>query len=227
LRYVDGLTVFLDDTVLHESNFSLLINGSLIHKFLCTSNALEYLAIGYLFSEGYINTIEQIQKIQIDLEHSFINVTTDVSRNSSNLDMFLEDSFLQVQCSQLLSIFNDFEKSSLLFKETGSVHSAGLIQNNKIICLHDDIGRHNAVDKVIGEIVTNQIPTHDKVLAVSSRVPLEIIKKASKIHIPVMIAVSAPTLQSIEFAQQNDITLIGMVRHSRMNIYSGFNRIQE
>ena len=112
------------------------------------------------------------------------------------------------------------QKKALLFKTTGGVHSAALADSEKLLYFHEDIGRHNAVDKIIGECLLNSTTTDDKGLFTSGRLSSEILLKAAKLKIQLIVSRAAPTSLSIELAETLNITLIGFVRGRRMNIYS-------
>lgn len=112
------------------------------------------------------------------------------------------------------------------FKKTGGVHCVALCDPNKILVISEDVARHNALDKVIGESVLKNIFLKDKIIILSGRVSLEMILKSAKMQIPIIISKSAPTSMSVALAKRLNITLVGFVRDRKMNIYSNGQRIQ-
>jgi FdhD protein len=127
---------------------------------------------------------------------------------------------------KILALMKKFQKSSLEFKKTGGVHSAALCNEKEILIFKDDIGRHNAVDKVIGEGIISEIDFTDKIILTSGRISSEILLKTNRCKIQIVASFSAPTDQSVRIARELNITLAGFVRGNRMNIYSGEERIK-
>jgi len=114
-----------------------------------------------------------------------------------------------------------------LFDATGGLHAAGLFTpEGKCLAVREDVGRHNAVDKVIGWALSQDLlPLSDHILAVSSRAGFEIVQKAALAGVPVVCAVSAPTSLAVEVAESFGLTLLGFVREGRFNVYSSPGRL--
>jgi FdhD protein len=158
-----------------------------------------------------------------------------------NKDIKITSDF-KIESQRIYSLMENFLKASQIYLKTGGVHSAALagvipakasqgvipakagIQ--KILIFKEDIGRHNAIDKVVGEALFKDISLQDKALITTGRVSSEIVTKIQKCRIPVIISKSAPTNQAVRFAEAAGITLIGFVRKSSMNIYTNQDRVQ-
>jgi FdhD protein len=122
--------------------------------------------------------------------------------------------------AKILKLVNEFSKSSELFISTGGVHSCALCSYDEILYFEEDIGRHNAMDKLSGSVLVNKIYAGNKIILTTGRISSEIITKAAKIGIPVLVSRSAPTDAAIEMALQLNITLIGFARGQSLNIYT-------
>ncbi|MBQ1444802.1 MAG: formate dehydrogenase accessory sulfurtransferase FdhD [Renibacterium sp.] len=123
----------------------------------------------------------------------------------------------------LLALPDQLRTGQRIFDKTGGVHAAGLYRSNgELLCLREDVGRHNAVDKVIGwALREGRLPLRDTVLQVSGRASFELVQKAAMAGIPLLSAVSAPSSLAVQLAQQSGVGLIGFNRGSSLNVYAG------
>jgi FdhD protein len=239
------------DTVVVEYPFTIILNDNELTTTLCTPDKLEQLAIGFLVSEGIIKRKEEIEGIRLNPKRGSVRITT-VDKPSLDTDTVFRrfitsgcgkgtmlysfadalnqtriESDLAVKSGHIYHLMKTFQDLSGIFKETGGVHSAALADNQDIIVFSEDIGRHNAVDKVFGQCLMEEISTQEGIFLTSGRVSSEILFKTAKRNVPVLVSRSAPTDLAIKSASELGITLIGFVRGKRMNIYTNEWRITD
>jgi FdhD protein len=133
-----------------------------------------------------------------------------------------------VDPSLIISLPDKLRQSQALFESTGGLHAAALFDlDGNLLALREDVGRHNALDKLIGwGVLNDQLPFHNKVLMVSGRASYELLQKSFVAGVPIFCAVSAPSSLAVDIAQRFGLTLIGFLRGSRFNIYTGIERIR-
>ncbi len=139
----------------------------------------------------------------------------------------LEPDTLRFSSAVLYELAARLRTEQAVFQHTGGLHAAGIFdEQGKLLLLREDIGRHNAVDKLIGHsLLHGTYPYHDRILLVSGRTSFEILQKALLARIPCVAAISAPSSLAVELAEQSGITLIGFLRNHSMNVYTHPQRI--
>lgn len=133
-----------------------------------------------------------------------------------------------VEPSLITSLPDKLRQSQALFESTGGLHAAALFDlDGKLLAVREDVGRHNALDKLIGwGLLNDELPFHNKILLVSGRASYELLQKSYVAGVSIFCAVSAPSSLAVDVAQRFGITLIGFLRGNRFNVYTGVERIQ-
>ncbi|MBL0069235.1 MAG: formate dehydrogenase accessory sulfurtransferase FdhD [Chitinophagaceae bacterium] len=225
---------------------------------MCTPGHDEELATGFLFTEGIIkssddiiscvstaaagnNSVTTVLKPGITFDpkkmerHFYTSSSCGVCGKSSidavknNFsgdplhDTMSIPAFLLIQLPELL------RKQQEVFEHTGGLHASALFDpNGHLLLSREDVGRHNALDKLIGaSLIAGNIPLHEHLLLLSGRASFELIQKAAMAGIKIVCAVGAPSSLAVELAKELDITLVGFLRDGRFNIYSGEQRIHK
>lgn len=234
----------MEDLVVSEQALTVYLNGSNLVTLLCTPAHLHDLTVGYLASEGFIDRWEDIKTIELDKASGEIRVDTRPGqRNEDGVEI---KRYLTTGCGKgvafgqltdpgdylelardyrtypesILNMMKDLLDTSGLHRETGGVHTAALGGDATLLLKRDDIGRHNAVDKVLGHCIRHQVKTGDKVLVISGRISAEIVLKTAKRGMQLIISKSAPTDMAIDIADRLGLTLVGFARGNRFNIYT-------
>jgi FdhD protein len=132
-----------------------------------------------------------------------------------------------VASSTIVGLPDRLREKQRVFEQTGGLHAAGLFScNGDLVAVREDVGRHNAVDKIVGRsLLSTEIPLNDAILMVSGRTSFEIVQKAAVAGIPIVCAVSAPSSLAVDAAESLGMTLVGFVRDDSFNVYSHSERI--
>ncbi len=211
----DGLTN-VEDVVAVEAPFSVTVNGKKAFSFTCTPSNLQEMVTGALYSRGYLTVADQIKSIQIEEEEIFVSLCegekTEPKENVSKPTPDTERIFQTVR--------DLFSNPDTLFNRTGCAHSCALMRNNEIICSFEDIGRHNALDKVIGYALAAGIPREECVIFTSGRISGDYMAKIIHAGFRVAVSRAAVTCEAVRLARANGITLYGFVRRNAANRYS-------
>ncbi|MBI4763737.1 MAG: formate dehydrogenase accessory sulfurtransferase FdhD [Deltaproteobacteria bacterium] len=240
----------LIDEVATELPIRLILNGEPLVTLLCTPSELEELTVGFLLSEGLLREKSSIKKIDLNEPEATVHIElSDLPRDFSKLfekrtissgcgqgvtftQYRMEaDRRIGVQCpllslDDIRQLLKTFRNLSSLYLETGGVHSAALARGQDILFFSEDIGRHNAVDKLIGKAFMKSVSMENKILLTSGRVTSEIMTKAGRNRFPILISRAAPSCMAISYAEDMGITLIGFARGERLNLYSWPKRIK-
>ncbi|HEY40273.1 MAG TPA: formate dehydrogenase accessory sulfurtransferase FdhD [Dehalococcoidia bacterium] len=248
LRLTEENVSEIDDTIVREFPLTIILNDQELVTMLCSPASQKELAVGFLYSEGLIETREEIKNVTLHEGTGVIRVETEGGDELDRETLFNRlitsgcgrgasfysatditgkkvESLLQVSVSEILALMRDFQHKSETFRATGGVHSAALCDTSKILVFNEDIGRHNALDKVFGECLLKGIPTDDCLVITSGRISSEILLKVARRNIPILISKSAPTNLGVKMANELGVTLVGFVRGKRANVYTNTWRI--
>ncbi len=249
LRLTEESRNSMEDVVAREFPLTIVLINQELVTLLCSPKDLKYLAIGFLFSEGLLSSKDEIKKIIIDEQRGVARVETEEDNALANELVFKRfitsgcgrgasfysaadvqnqeriESQTSISTRNILSLVSDFQHHSLVYRATGGVHSAALCDTENILVFNEDIGRHNAIDKIFGECLLKDIPTDERIVITSGRISSEILLKVAKRNIPILISKSAPTDLGVKLANDLGVTLLGFVRGKRINAYSNDWRV--
>jgi FdhD protein len=241
IKYQGSSSEEVEDSCAIEKKCVISVRGKELLSLYCTPMMVKQLVTGLLMTEGVLTKkispekmkIVHGDEITVDLlvDEDIASEGFTTARCLGGFIVQKNRSFEKIQddfslsTGSLKTLFDDFQQRSELFQMTGGFHSAAIADGKAIISFVEDIGRHNAVDKVIGDILLKDIPFKGKAMLVSCRVSSEIISKCSRWGIPILASRSAPTNLAIEIAEKSGMTLVGFVRGDRLNVYANPQRI--
>ena len=235
--------------VIGEISLKIYINGTEYASLLCLNQLTEELALGFLYSEGVIDTIDDVANItynerlfavmvdlvpgiSIDKCESLRSVTSGCGKCFTYINPLKQDKFVSLSghdrfpLRDILRSMNEFERRSEIYKTIGGVHSV-LFHHDVFSVFNEDIGRHNCFDKIAGVLLRNDKMNlvGNGMLLVSGRVSSEIITKVIRLGIPVLVSRSTPTAAAVNLARKYNVTLLGYVRKNSGFVYSGEERL--
>ncbi len=245
----DGLRNDETQWVIREKPVTLYLNGREVVTLLCAGHHLDELAAGFFYSEGFISAPDEIEKVEIDETAGRVEITAGgkseiterlwQKRTISSgcgkgslfyyaLDALLSrpvESKFRVSPRHVLDRVEDLNRLSETYRRTHGVHNTALASAEDIILFRDDIGRHNAVDMIVGHVFLNGISLDDKMLITTGRLTSEMLIKAAKVNIPVLVSRNTATSLAVELAGSLGVTMIGYARAGKFTVYSGRERI--
>lgn len=239
----------IEDIVTKELPLTIILDNIELTTLLCSPTDLKYLAVGFLVSEGLLKGKDDIRKIVVDERRGVVRVETVggkefapdvlskrlITSGCGRGVSFYSAADVQgqtkiksettISSTAVFTLVREFQHRSQVYRTTGGVHSAALCDTGSILLFNEDIGRHNAIDKIFGECILRDISVDDRIIITSGRVSSEILLKVIKRNIPILISKSAPTDMGVRLANDLGVTLVGFVRGERMNVYSDGWRI--
>ncbi|MGD2108705.1 MAG: formate dehydrogenase accessory sulfurtransferase FdhD [Phycisphaerae bacterium] len=244
-----GEVTALNDLVVREQRIELVVNGTHLLAMLALPTEIEALALGFLASEGLWRDRARMPDIEFDPAAGEVRCSGDfdvdavegihrrwafgtgcggggTARDLSVLaDCKPINSRLTVDATRLTALGKEFARMTRLYQMTGGVHACGLADSDGVLLTAEDVGRHNAFDKVAGMALLRNIDITDKIALTSGRLSAEIVAKAIGIGVPILASFSAPTAMGVQWSRRFGLTLIGFLRGSRMNVYTAYHRV--
>ncbi|WP_320170716.1 formate dehydrogenase accessory sulfurtransferase FdhD [Maridesulfovibrio sp.] len=232
-----------------EIPLTINLNGREVVTLLTTAKFPDYLAIGFLKSDAYISSLDQVTDIKITesrerivadvsvshdpwkdrvLEYSITSGCgkgTNFGRNVSTISKRAITSKLTVTPEQILRHAQELHARSTLYGKTRGCHNSSLCTPQEMLYFREDIGRHNAIDMIVGQCFLENVPTDGKMIVSTGRVASEILLKAVRIGVPVLASTAVATSFSVDLARKIGITLIGNISDTGFWVYNDQGRI--
>ena len=233
------------DVVVLEAPFALEVNGVHLATLPCLPNALRELTVGYLAYLGLIRSAAEAGDIQVDYEGGRIAVTgAQVSEQDLRSAFRLELSSapgavgaplseepapltgsVRVHVDFILDCVRRLRDMAPVFARTGATHQAAFISAERVLHFDEDVGRHNAIDKVVGRCLMRGTDMTRGALLATGRLNAQMVAKALRMRVPIVVSRSAPTSAALELARRHGMTVVGFARGRRLNVYTAPERI--
>lgn len=239
------------DSVADEEPLQITVDGFPVAVVMRTPGHDLDLVNGFLLTEGFVSSLQDVSRVDLEQKknHALVFLVDDVEFDRSKLSRNLYSASscgicgkaniesirqnyapvsngFRITVSLLLIFPEQLRAAQESFDTTGGIHAAALFdREGKLLVLREDVGRHNAIDKVIGWASQSQINCSQVVMQVSGRVSFEVMQKALAAGIPIISAISAPSSLAVEFAQESNQTLVGFLRPPTFNVYAGGERL--
>ena len=249
LKGIDENGKKVKSKVINEQSLTIFLNNQEIVTLMSIGDHPKYLAIGYLLNQNMLKKSDKISRVEIDKELNVVVVRTKRKTNYENklkkkittsgcaIGTIFGDILDEIQKIKLKSkkkikhkwIYEISKKITLtpsLYLEAGAIHGCAIIQNNKPLIYMEDVGRHNAVDKIAGYMFLKKIRSSNKIFYTTGRLTSEMVIKTIKMGIPILISRSGFTAWGVELAKGSNLTLIGRAKGKKYLALSGEKRIE-
>ena len=225
--------------VVREQPLTIWVNGEKFLTLLCSPIKLEALVVGYLWIEKVIGDPAEITRLDVSAVDGRADVTLDrpvtlpterilTSGCGGGITFRIDHrlfprlhSTLRVAPETLALRMRELFAAAIHYRASRGIHGAALSDGERLLVVAEDVGRHNAVDKVKGEALMRGIPTEDRVLLSTGRISSEMLLKAARMGVPLVASRTSPTEMAVALAEQLNITVCGYVRGDSLNLYAG------
>lgn len=234
--YKNGSYIEKEEEIVVDETVMLVINESLTRSFSISPDSLEDFTVGYMLGEGIINTVDNIENLEVD--GNKITATVDLEDFDimkelivgsdcfggwrTKIDLINKvDSDFKVDGEEILSNMEKIKEKAITWGKTGGTHVAGLVNKEKDkFITREDISRHVALDKVIGASAREKLDFKNSYIIYSGRMPADAMIKIARVGIPLIASNAAPTLSGYNVANEANITMIGFARGDIFNVYT-------
>ena len=239
----------VEEPVAMEAPVNLFVNDNYVITLLATPKFQKELALGWLFDEGVLQSLDEVKKVVVNQDS--VNVVTEHPIKEERLRVVSVSRLLTTACGLSASKFfrtisgagkllvtSDYKvkagdivkmaqklDNGELYRLTRGVHVAALFEEGRLVALAEDVGRHNTIDKVVGIGIQSKVKFPNSVLVSSGRQPADMVLKAARMRIPIVVSIAGPIRSGIIAAEKTGVTLVCFVRNQQMKLYTYPSRI--
>ncbi len=229
----------IEADVVEEALACISLNGAEAGTFMCSPHQLDKLALGFLYNEGFINSLDDVHHVRVSKSETCVDVwlkDTSISIPERKIttagcgggitfdDLSGEHDPLNIDLSvtakQLAGLMRQMHLGAKIYQRSRGIHTAALATPDQIILQVEDIGRHNCLDKLRGAALIDNIDSRGRILMSSGRISSEMLNKARRLETPIICSRTSPTSMSVALAKAWNITIVAYLRQDRMRIYS-------
>lgn len=242
--YESGHSESIDGGMIDEALLTIYVNAQELATIMCSPLDEEALALGFLYNEGVINSLDDVALVKPNVARTVIDVFLTHSNFSPPrrltitsgcgggiaLQNLLEqhsalESNFSLDPDIILARMRDLHGAAKLYQQVRGVHTAILANENEMLLGTEDVGRHNTIDKITGKALVQGLDTRDKILLTSGRISSEMVTKARRMAVPIVASRTAPTSFAVQLAEAWGICLVGYVRQGSFRIYTQAQRL--
>jgi FdhD protein len=225
--------------VVREQPLTIYVNGQRFITVLCTPRKLEALAVGYLWLEKIIASVSEIRRLAVSEVDGRVDVELvgevelpqeriltsgcggGVTFRIDPLVIPRIESSLRLEPARLFERMKELYQHAVGYRASRGIHGAALADAHQLLFMAEDVGRHNAVDKICGEALLQGVATQDRVLLSTGRVSSEMLLKGARMGTPLVVSRTSPTEMAVSLAEQLGVTVVGYLRQDAFNVYAG------
>ena len=225
--------------VVREQPLAVFVNGQKFITLLASPTKLDCLVVGYLWLEKVIASVDEIRRLRVsDVDgRAEVELAREVelpkeriltSGCGGGITFRIDprvfpriESPLRVAPARLFERMKDVYLGAVSYRSSRGIHGAALADPDRLLFMAEDVGRHNAVDKVVGEALLKAVSTKDRILLNTGRISSEMLLKGARMGVPLVVSRTSPTEMAIRLAEQLGITVVGYLQHDTFNLYAG------
>jgi FdhD protein len=225
--------------VVREQPLTVYVNGQKLLTLLSTPQKLDALVVGYLWLEKIIASVDEIRRLvvsevdgraevdlvrEVELPQERILTSGCGGGITFRIDPRVIpriESSLRVEPARLFERMKELYQVAVGYRTSRGIHGAALADPERLLFMAEDVGRHNAVDKICGEALLRGVPTRDRLLLSTGRVSSEMLLKGARMGTPIVVSRTSPTEMAVSLAEQLGVTVVGYLRHDTFNVYAG------
>ena len=235
----DGRIEEVKGEVVREQPLVVYVNGEKFVTLLCSPLKLDALVVGYLWLEKVIASLDDIAHLDVSEVDGRADVTLThevelpkerilTSGCGGGITFRIDPrlfprvhSSIRVRPEQLFPRMKELFAAAENYRASRGIHGAALTDGDRLLLVAEDVGRHNAVDKIMGEALLKGIPTRDRILLSTGRISSEMLLKAARMEVPLVASRTSPTEMAVSLAEQLGLTVVGYLRPGSLNLYAG------